>query len=365
MKARREISWLSENLNQQMQISKAEVIPVEIPTKQPIEIGLQHSIREISVIFIRLETRRGQSAWGCTLINPEEDHQKFPEVLHACQECATKIVDLHPLNLAYTLAELTPLCQSAPAALCAFDLALHDLLGIASGLPLYRLLGGYRNTIETSITIPRGSIDETIQLALEYSKQGFHIFKVKGGLDPELDVERIRSLHRALPYATIRLDADGGYSIERAINVAQALRGILEFLEQPTPPKYLDDLHQVTKLSPVPILADQSACGIDSALEIAAKHSAHGLSIKIATCGGIRNAIEVDTIARAAHLSTMVSCSIEPALLIAAGLSLALASPSVRYGDLDGFLFLKNDPTQASFVFQDGCMTATEVPGLG
>jgi L-alanine-DL-glutamate epimerase-like enolase superfamily enzyme len=61
----------------------------------------------------------------------------------------------------------------------------------------------------------------------------------------------------------------------------------------------------------------------------------------------------------------MVSCLIEPALLIAAGLSLALASPNVQYGDLDGHLVLINDPTQAGFILKDGWLIASEVPGLG
>jgi L-alanine-DL-glutamate epimerase-like enolase superfamily enzyme len=79
----------------------------------------------------------------------------------------------------------------------------------------------------------------------------------------------------------------------------------------------------------------------------------------------LRAALQVDSIARAAHLGTMVSCLIEPALLTTAGLSLALASPNVKYGDLDGFLHVQNDPTQASFFLRDGWLIASDVPGLG
>jgi L-alanine-DL-glutamate epimerase-like enolase superfamily enzyme len=61
----------------------------------------------------------------------------------------------------------------------------------------------------------------------------------------------------------------------------------------------------------------------------------------------------------------MVSCLIEPALLIAAGLSFALSSPNVRYADLDGYLELEDDPSLPSFNLQDGWLTASEVPGLG
>ena len=61
----------------------------------------------------------------------------------------------------------------------------------------------------------------------------------------------------------------------------------------------------------------------------------------------------------------MVSCLIEPALLIAAGLSFALSSPNVCYADLDGHLDLIDDPTLPGFRLEDGWLIASEVPGLG
>jgi L-Ala-D/L-Glu epimerase len=62
---------------------------------------------------------------------------------------------------------------------------------------------------------------------------------------------------------------------------------------------------------------------------------------------------------------TMVGCVHEPALLIAAELAVALSSPAVRYGDLDGHFDLQGDPTQARFVIRDGLLIAGESPGLG
>jgi L-Ala-D/L-Glu epimerase len=61
----------------------------------------------------------------------------------------------------------------------------------------------------------------------------------------------------------------------------------------------------------------------------------------------------------------MVGCVHEPALLIAAELAVALSSPAVRYGDLDGHFDLQGDPTVPRFVVQDGMLIAGESPGLG
>ena len=136
-------------------------------------------------------------------------------------------------------------------------------------------------------------------------------------------------------------------------------------LEQPTPAQDLWALGEVSRHSPIPILADESLAGPASALELASQRCAHGVSIKLATCGGLHCARQVDAIARAAGIATMVGCINEPALLISAGLGLALSSPNIRYGDLDGHFDLVDDPTRPSFSFQDGWLIASDVPGLG
>jgi L-alanine-DL-glutamate epimerase-like enolase superfamily enzyme len=227
------------------------------------------------------------------------------------------------------------------------------------------LLGGYRHRIQTSITLGIVPVQETVEMAKGRARQGFQILKLKGGLDPEEDVRRVQAVRTALPNLVVRLDAEGSYSTQQALDVARILERDLEMLEQPTAATDLNALCEVTQLSPVPILADESLQGPASALELASRRAAHGLSIKLTTCGGLHCARQVDSIARAAQLATMVGCVHEPALLIAAGLGLALSSPNVRYGDLDGHFDLLDDPTQPGFFFEDGWLVARDVPGLG
>jgi L-Ala-D/L-Glu epimerase len=344
-----------------MQITSVEVTPVEIKLRKPVRMAGVAEFSQVTAVFVRLVTRQGKSAWGCCVAQAEPAEA----VLRTCQECAALVPDLHPTNIEFSLAELSNLTSSAPSALCAFDLAFHDLLGIATNMPLYRLLGGYRNRIQTSATISISTVQESVEAATERARLGFRILKVKGGLDPEEDVRRVQAVHRALPELTLRLDADGGYTVQDALDVGRALAGKIEMLEQPTPKDDLEGLRQVTRHSPVPVLADQSAAGPASVLELAARHSCDGVSVKVAACGGLRCARQVDAIARAAHMTTMVSCLVEPALLISAGLSFAMSSPNVAYGDLDGYLDLLNDPSLPGFQLVDGWLTASEQPGLG
>jgi len=348
-----------------VQITHVEVIPVELSLRLPYRTAHGAELNCVGAVFVRVETRQGDVAWGCTAIDPAVTDETLQDVTRVCQACADRALDLNPLNTEFALAELAELAEGASSVLCAFDIAFHDLLGLAAGLPLYRLLGGYRHRIQTSITISLSSVKETVELARDRARQGFRILKLKGGLDPREDVRRVQAVQDALPSLTLRLDADQGYTVQQSLDVTRALEGQLEMLEQPTPADDLDALRQVTRRSPVPILADESVVGPPSALEIASRRAAHGLSVKLAACGGLGCARQVDAIARAARMSTMVGCVNEPALLIAAGLGFALSSPNVRYGDLDGHFDLVDDPSVPGFRFEEGWLIATDAPGLG
>jgi L-alanine-DL-glutamate epimerase-like enolase superfamily enzyme len=359
-----------------MQITHVEVVPVELPLRVPYRTLDGRAVEQTGAILVRIETRQGLVAWGASAVDPAFTDARLADVTRVCRACAVRARDLNPLNIEYALAELSKVAEGTPTALCAFDTAFHDLLGLAAQLPLYRLLGGYRARIQTSITVPRASIAETVELANGYARQGFRILKIKSSHQAEEDVRRMRAVHDALPDLILRLDAEGGYSVQEALDVAQALQTTgtlyagstaqpLEMLEQPTPADDLDALQQVTQRSAIPILADESVRGPESALEIAGRRAAHGLTVKLVTCGGIHCGRQIDAIARAACLATMVGCVHEPALLIAAGLGLALSSPNVRYGDLDGCFDLTGDPTLPGFLLEKGWLIAKDVPGLG
>lgn len=327
-------------------------------------MGALEAISAVEAVFVRMDTRSGRTAWGCAVCDPEQDGKSVEKLIHDCRECAALAPDLHPTNVEFSMGELASRTGASPAALCAFDLAFHDLLSQVAGLPLYRILGGYRNRIQTSVTLPIAPLYESVEMAQDRAAHGFRMLKIKGGRDPQEDVRRAQAIHSALPDHVLRLDADGGYTVQEALDVARALEGELEMLEQPVSAGDLGGLREVKEASPVPVLADQSLKGPESALNLAAHRMVDGFSIKLATCGGLRCAQQIDSIARAARMASMVSCLFEPALLISAGLALALSSPNVRYGDLDGSLDLLDDPSIPGFELKDGWLVAAEVPGL-
>ena len=287
-----------------MQITHVEVVPVELDLRLPYRMVSGGEMTRVGAIFVRVETQQGETAWWCTAVDPAFSEHSMEEVTRVSRACADRALDLNPINTEYALDELAQVAGDVPAALCAFDLAFYDLLGLVAKMPLYRLLGGYRRRIQTSITISQASVQETVELARDYARQGFRILKIKSGHDPEEDVRRMRAVHDALPDLMLRLDAEAGYTVQQALDVGRALEGKLEMIEQPTPADDLDGLGEVTQRSPVPILADESVRGPASALEIASRRAADGLIVKLATCGGLRCARQIDAIARAARMAT-------------------------------------------------------------
>jgi L-alanine-DL-glutamate epimerase-like enolase superfamily enzyme len=102
-----------------MQITRAEVIPVELKLRQPVSMANLPAISHVTAVFVRIETRQGESAWGCSVAHPDLTGDRPEDVLRACQECASIIPGMHPTNIEYSLSELARLVPDAPTALCA------------------------------------------------------------------------------------------------------------------------------------------------------------------------------------------------------------------------------------------------------
>ena len=104
------------------------------------------------------------NAWGCAVAHPDLTGETPHHALLALQRCVDLAPDLHPTNIELSLARLEPFTRDHWRRV-AFDLAFHDLLGLAARFTLYRLLGGYRNIIQTSATIPLATVEESVELA--------------------------------------------------------------------------------------------------------------------------------------------------------------------------------------------------------
>jgi L-alanine-DL-glutamate epimerase-like enolase superfamily enzyme len=116
---------------------------------------------------------------------------------------------------------------------------------------------------------------------------------------------------------------------------------------------------ELKRRSPVPIYVDEDCHGLSTVAACAER--AHGINIKLAKAGGIRESVRMVHAARALGLGVMLGCMVESGLGIAAG---AHVSSLMDHVDLDGNLLLRDDPWPG-VAFVDGVQLPSQEPGLG
>jgi L-alanine-DL-glutamate epimerase-like enolase superfamily enzyme len=132
----------------------------------------------------------------------------------------------------------------------------------------------------------------------------------------------------------------------------------LQYCEQPLPAGDPGG-PELKRRSPVPIYVDED-CHTLADIAVCAER-AHGVVLKLAKSGGIREAVRMAHAARALGLEVMLGCMVESGLGIAAGAHIASLCDHV---DLDGNLLLGHDPWPG-VAFEQGVQLPSDRPGLG
>ena len=350
-----------------MKIIKIESWRADLKLQEPYTIAYESYDRVINV-FLRIETDRGIIGYGCAAPDEHVTGETETSVISALNDVVIPVLTgADPLRFVMLLEELKTRIAGQNAALAAVDIALHDILGKSAGLPLWKILGGFRDRIETSITIGILPEQETVQRAKAWIAQGFKCLKLKGGKNVESDIVRVLKVREAVGAAIeIRFDANQGYTAEATLHFFEKTRRAkLKFIEQPFPKEELDALECLAPHASVPVMADESIITLQDALRLAQTKSVNMLNIKLMKVGGIYEASQIDSVAHAAGMDVMVGCMDESALSIAAGLHFALARPNAGYADLDGHIGLLNDPFAGAVNLKDGVLFPNDLPGLG
>ena len=255
------------------------------------------------------------------------------------------------------------------SAKAAVDMALWDLYGQLYSIPVYKLMGGARKQITTDITISVNDPEMMVQDALRAVARGYDCLKMKVGVNPELDVARLRAVRAAVGKdITIRIDANQAWTPKQAIRILNNMQeqGLeIELVEQPVKACDLEGLKFVTDHSYVPVLADESVFSPADAMTILKMGAADLINIKLMKCGGLYNALKIASAAEIYGVSCMIGCMLEAKISVNAAVHLACAKNIITKVDLDGPVLCSEDPILGGAVFDEKQITVSDAPGLG
>jgi L-alanine-DL-glutamate epimerase-like enolase superfamily enzyme len=163
----------------------------------------------------------------------------------------------------------------------------------------------------------------------------------------------------AVSNVPLQVDVNEYWTLDEALDVLPQLDDLgVEYCEQPLR-RGDDDGVKLVGESPIPIYVDEDCHTLGDVAACA--RVAHGINIKLAKSGGIREAVRMAHAARALGLGVMLGCMIESGLGIAAGAAIGSLCDFV---DLDGNLLIASDPWPGVELV-DGVQTPSEEPGLG
>ena len=351
-----------------MKITSVASCVEDIELTRPYTITFR-SINDVKMVFVEIGTDNGLTGLGCA--SPEE--KVTGETREACiaalaEDALAWLEGRDPRTLPALCRELERRLAKTPAARAAVDMALHDLLAQAMGVPLVEMLGRAHQSLPTSITIGIKSVDETVEEAREYAGRGFKILKVKLGHSLDEDLARLARIREKIGKDIgIRVDPNQGYSASQLETFVDRTHDLdIEFLEQPMAADDIDAMRALPESVRARLAADETLLDARDALTLIEPPRACGIfNIKLMKCGGVRAAGRIADIADSAGIELMWGCMDESIVSISAALHAALASPATRYLDLDGSLDLARDVVEGGFVLEDGFMRTTEAPGRG
>ncbi len=241
-------------------------------------------------------------------------------------------------------------------AICALDLAAHDLYGKLAQQPLYKIWKTTINQVPTTnYTIGIASIEKMVEKIIE---KPWPIYKIKLGTKDDVAVVKELRKHTN---AVFRIDANCAWSAKETILNAPLLKDLgVEFLEQPLKADDWKGMEKVMRHSVLPIIADES-CIIESDVEKCGQYY-NGINIKLTKCGGLTPALRMIKKGKELGLKIMVGCMTESTVGISA---IAQLLPQLDYVDMDGALLLKDDIADGIIIQNDATIIFPTLGGSG
>ena len=352
-----------------MKITAIKLGRISVPLRVPFKTALRR-VDSVEDIIVEVHTDTGEIGYGEAPTTGAITGDTTGAIIGAITDHIRKALVGRDID---DFEDLTTALDGAvvknSSAKAAVDMALWDLYGQKYQIPVYKLLGGARKKIITDITISVNSPEEMARDAVNAIKRGYDTLKVKVGVDPTLDVARLKAIRDAVGSAPrIRIDANQAWAPKEAVRLLNEMQesGLaIELVEQPVKAHDLEGLTYVTERSYVPVLADESVFSAEDALKIVEMRAADLINIKLMKCGGLTSALKIAALAEISGMECMIGCMLEAKVSVNAAVHLACAKKVITRVDLDGPVLCSEDPIDGGAVFNEKEITVSDAPGLG
>lgn len=254
-----------------------------------------------------------------------------------------------------------------PIGKAGIDLALFDLVGkVLGATPAKRWGRPPGGPITLSWTLNPRTLDEIEGLIDTGRRRGYRHFNVKIAPDPAFDLALCRTVKRLVPDGFLWADANGGYDLATALDVAPKLADIgVDVFEQPVAANRLGGYRRLKKQAALPIIMDEGVVSAVDLEEFMRLDLLDGVAIKPARCGGLTEARRQVEMLRNAGLMFLGSGLTDPDISLAASLALFGAYDLKYPAALNGPQFLTTSILKHPFTVVDGCLPVPTGSGLG
>lgn len=153
--------------------------------KRPFKTALR-TLDSIESILIEINTDYGRTGYGGASPTAVITGDTVGSIKEGVQIIADRIIGLDIANLEIIMQRINSSLVGNTSAKAAVDMAVYDLYGKLYSTPVYRLLGGFRNTLVTDLTISLNSPGEMVEESMEAVRQGAKTLKIADGINIKL-----------------------------------------------------------------------------------------------------------------------------------------------------------------------------------
>ena len=356
-----------------MKITKIRMFQVDLPMKEGAYSWSTQSYSSFDSTVVLIDTDEGITGAGesCPL-GPSYLAAYAEGVRTGVTALAPDLIGEDPTQLDRINMKMDQLMKGHPYVKSAIDMACWDILGKATGMPVYQLLGGkLQDRIKLFKVVARAAPEAMADRLIAYRESGFDHFQIKVGEHPRTDIERFKRVIEVMqPTDTVAADANTGWKQHDALVVVDTVGGLLRernltcYIEQPC--LTYEECFVVRQHTNLPLILDECMDGLPVLLRGYRDRAMDLINLKINRMGGLTRARQIRDLCVALGIVMTIEDSWGGEIATAAIAHLAQSTPeafhfqSSAFHDYNTIQIAEGGPVVA-----DGYMTATSRPGLG